>query len=132
VKGIEPSCPAWEAGVLPLNYTRKNEEVKVTGEKGIVKDHALRIWVAAFFGCLGRVICTHGRTVNTTKTLPAAQLFREGTARAIGGVSETEVFVNLEQSLLACQCPKEITLPRIVGKQACRCDPRGLIGKLRA
>src|SRR5947209_9001082 len=22
VKGIEPSCPAWEAGVLPLNYTR--------------------------------------------------------------------------------------------------------------
>jgi hypothetical protein len=25
VKGIEPSCPAWEAGVLPLNYTRKRE-----------------------------------------------------------------------------------------------------------
>ena len=23
VKGIEPSCPAWEAGVLPLNYTRR-------------------------------------------------------------------------------------------------------------
>ena len=23
VKGIEPSCPAWEAGILPLNYTRK-------------------------------------------------------------------------------------------------------------
>ena len=22
VKGIEPSRPAWEAGVLPLNYTR--------------------------------------------------------------------------------------------------------------
>jgi hypothetical protein len=22
VKGIEPSCPAWEASVLPLNYTR--------------------------------------------------------------------------------------------------------------
>ena len=22
VKGIEPSCPAWEAGILPLNYTR--------------------------------------------------------------------------------------------------------------
>lgn len=22
VKGIEPSYPAWEAGVLPLNYTR--------------------------------------------------------------------------------------------------------------
>ena len=25
VKGIEPSCPAWEAGVLPLNYTRVEE-----------------------------------------------------------------------------------------------------------
>jgi hypothetical protein len=24
VKGIEPSLPAWEADVLPLNYTRKN------------------------------------------------------------------------------------------------------------
>ena len=22
VAGIEPVCPAWEAGVLPLNYTR--------------------------------------------------------------------------------------------------------------
>ncbi len=22
VKGIEPSCAAWEAAVLPLNYTR--------------------------------------------------------------------------------------------------------------
>ena len=25
VKGIEPSYPAWKAGVLPLNYTRKPE-----------------------------------------------------------------------------------------------------------
>jgi hypothetical protein len=23
VKGIEPSCAAWEAAVLPLNYTRR-------------------------------------------------------------------------------------------------------------
>ena len=23
VEGIEPSCPAWEAVVLPLNYTRR-------------------------------------------------------------------------------------------------------------
>jgi hypothetical protein len=23
VKGIEPSCAAWEAAVLPLNYTRE-------------------------------------------------------------------------------------------------------------
>jgi hypothetical protein len=27
VKGIEPSCAAWEAAVLPLNYTRVLEEV---------------------------------------------------------------------------------------------------------
>ncbi len=26
VKGIEPSCSAWKADVLPLNYTRKTEE----------------------------------------------------------------------------------------------------------
>ena len=24
VMGIEPTLPAWKAGVLPLNYTRKN------------------------------------------------------------------------------------------------------------
>jgi hypothetical protein len=27
VKGIEPSCAAWEAAVLPLNYTRAWKEV---------------------------------------------------------------------------------------------------------
>jgi hypothetical protein len=26
VKGIEPSCAAWEAAVLPLNYTRVCEK----------------------------------------------------------------------------------------------------------
>jgi len=25
VKGIGPSYPAWEAGVLPLNYTRRTQ-----------------------------------------------------------------------------------------------------------
>ncbi len=25
VMGIEPTLPAWEAGVLPLNYTRTDE-----------------------------------------------------------------------------------------------------------
>ena len=50
VKGIEPSCPAWEAGVLPLNYTRENEEVKVTGERGIVKDQLRRKAAGGFIG----------------------------------------------------------------------------------
>ena len=33
VMGIEPTCPAWKAGVLPLNYTRMSyfENVGVTG-----------------------------------------------------------------------------------------------------
>ncbi|PKK38920.1 hypothetical protein ABB02_01733 [Clostridiaceae bacterium JG1575] len=26
VKGIEPSRPAWKAGILPLNYTRGAED----------------------------------------------------------------------------------------------------------
>ena len=29
VKGIEPSYPAWKAGVLPLNYTRKLEHCSI-------------------------------------------------------------------------------------------------------
>jgi hypothetical protein len=31
VKGIEPSYAAWEAAVLPLNYTRGGESIKVAG-----------------------------------------------------------------------------------------------------
>ena len=30
VMGIEPTCPAWKAGVLPLNYTR----TKYTADRG--------------------------------------------------------------------------------------------------
>jgi hypothetical protein len=34
VKGIEPSCRAWEARVLPLNYTRvgKSPKTSLAGE----------------------------------------------------------------------------------------------------
>jgi hypothetical protein len=28
VKGIEPSQPAWKAGVLPLNYTRMERKTR--------------------------------------------------------------------------------------------------------
>src|SRR5438309_11739167 len=31
VKGIEPSYAAWEAAVLPLNYTRNLEELSISG-----------------------------------------------------------------------------------------------------
>ena len=37
VKGIEPSCPAWEAGVLPLNYTRIGKEEMVMAERRKVR-----------------------------------------------------------------------------------------------
>jgi hypothetical protein len=33
VKGIEPSCEAWKASVLPLNYTRLLVEPKPGGRR---------------------------------------------------------------------------------------------------
>jgi len=32
VKGIEPSYAAWEAAVLPLNYTRRDESANMEGK----------------------------------------------------------------------------------------------------
>lgn len=32
VMGIEPTFSAWEADVLPLNYTRKSRIIRGTGE----------------------------------------------------------------------------------------------------
>lgn len=32
VMGIEPTFSAWEADVLPLNYTRKNRIIRGAGE----------------------------------------------------------------------------------------------------
>ena len=34
VMGIEPTCPAWKAGVLPLNYTRKSAAYPIVGVTG--------------------------------------------------------------------------------------------------
>ena len=34
VMGIEPTCPAWKAGVLPLNYTRKSAAYLIVGVTG--------------------------------------------------------------------------------------------------
>jgi hypothetical protein len=30
-EGIEPSTPAWKAGVLPLNYARAGRSASITG-----------------------------------------------------------------------------------------------------
>ena len=36
VMGIEPTRPAWKAGILPLNYTRKYNPVNLTLENIII------------------------------------------------------------------------------------------------
>jgi hypothetical protein len=41
VDGIEPTTPAWKAGVLPLNYTRRNEPVKWSCTGSAVKSGML-------------------------------------------------------------------------------------------
>ena len=33
VTGIEPACPAWKAGVLPLNYTRMGKRSREGGAR---------------------------------------------------------------------------------------------------
>ena len=39
VKGIEPSYSAWEADVLPLNYTRRSNCWQVSGLKSLVHEN---------------------------------------------------------------------------------------------
>ena len=62
--------------------------------------------------------------------LPSPQLLRQRTARAIGGIAQAKIFVDLEQSLLSDQGAHEVALPRIAGKKSRRRDARRLIGKL--
>ena len=38
----------------------------------------------------------HDRALDTAKTLPTAQLFGERTARAVGGIPQTEIFIDLK------------------------------------
>jgi hypothetical protein len=54
VKGIEPSCPAWEAGVLPLNYTRSGKSfdsrfcsAALQGANSLPRNHVARSLVSA-------------------------------------------------------------------------------------
>lgn len=44
VRGIEPPYPAWEAGVLPLNYTRGGGEC--TAPCGVGQRRPAQGWVA--------------------------------------------------------------------------------------
>ena len=73
MKGIEPSCPAWEAGVLPLNYTR----VKILDFRLLTCDLQAALTITGLL-------------------LPLRHLFRERALRAIGIVLQAKVFVNLK------------------------------------
>ncbi len=51
VMGIEPTRPAWEAGVLPLNYTRKLEKFRVSSFRFQVRNSergSADIWLLFF------------------------------------------------------------------------------------
>ena len=65
----------------------------VAGEKRLVKDQLARKSCASLRP--GDHIIAK-EYLYTAKTLPAAQLFGERTVRAVGGIPETEVFVDLE------------------------------------
>lgn len=50
--GIEPAYQAWEAGVLPLNYTRKRQVLNIpdlmeagrSGTSGVLRSRVCAIW----------------------------------------------------------------------------------------
>jgi hypothetical protein len=88
VKGIEPSCPAWEAGVLPLNYTRGG----MFDVRRLMFDLQAAIRLFA--------ILQDSITSLLHRLSPLRHLFGERTLRAIGIVLQTEVFINLQQPLL--------------------------------
>ena len=97
MKGIEPSCLAWEAGVLPLNYTRIEKEGNGDREWCKVKRPSPdKVYIkprGSYIHGTGQFY--HGITRKAAE-LPAAQLFGERAARAVGDIPETEVFVDLE------------------------------------
>ena len=77
VKGIEPSCPAWEAGVLPLNYTRVGRisdfrfrivDWQMARSLPAKKESGDRLYMENLLVLLA--------ALESSKILPAAQLFR--------------------------------------------------------
>ncbi len=51
---------------------------------------------------------------------PFVHLFRERTLRAIGIVLHTEIFVDLQQSLLMCHGAQKLFPARVISKETCR------------
>jgi hypothetical protein len=73
VKGIEPSYAAWEAAVLPLNYTR-------------MRSFDGRFWMIDLQG--------------TNWSDPFRHLLWKGTGIAIRVILQAKIFVDLEKTLL--------------------------------
>ena len=42
VSGIEPPCPPWQGGVLPLNYTRNNGGPDEIRTRDLLRDRETR------------------------------------------------------------------------------------------
>ena len=56
VKGIEPSCSAWKADVLPLNYTRIFDVAKrIISIKRVLVNHACGKKEIKMIKCYGRI-----------------------------------------------------------------------------
>ena len=53
--GIEPTLPAWEAGVLPLNYTRSPHHTKP--KEAFVSELGNLAFYEHFFGLLASIFC---------------------------------------------------------------------------
>jgi hypothetical protein len=71
VKGIEPSYAAWEAAVLPLNYTRAARFV--TREGPVFRRADERLTVAPF------IPSAIGRAINRSLGVPDRRQASEGT-----------------------------------------------------
>src|SRR5689334_24939894 len=61
VNGIEPSYAAWEAAVLPLNYTRTGPDFTIFPRPSNCRKHRAGTWNACFAGLNGDPAQRSGR-----------------------------------------------------------------------
>ena len=76
--GIEPTCPAWKAGVLPLNYTRKSNMKYNAQNRNRTSDTRIfspLLYQLSYLG-LQRLSLRHNRINFTWKTV-VCQDFRK-------------------------------------------------------
>jgi hypothetical protein len=113
VKGIEPSRPAWEAGVLPLNYTR----IKLVPRADLLANICIRVPNADFF---------HNRRVRRNRPVcghadPIVVVAIEGNVvRVRPGINEN-IVKNSAFALPIIQDLKKNDSPRIqVGVGSCQ------------